>query len=76
LKTATVNAAEFLQRADAGTIAAGKRADMILLDANPLVDISNTSRIIGVMAGGRWMARADLQKMMDAVAAYAQEEKK
>ncbi len=76
LKTATLNAAEFLQRADAGTIAAGKRADMVLLDANPLVDIANTSRVSGVMAGGRWMARADLQKMLDEVAAYAQEEKK
>ncbi|MEW6210893.1 MAG: amidohydrolase family protein [Acidobacteriota bacterium] len=75
LKTATTNAAEFLNRADAGTIAAGKRADMVLLDANPLVDIANTSRISGVMAGGRWMARADLQRMLDEVARYAQEEK-
>lgn len=76
LKTATVNTAEFLQRADAGTVAAGKRADLILLDANPLVDIANTSRISGVMAGGRWMSKSDLQKMMDEVSAYAQEEKK
>jgi imidazolonepropionase-like amidohydrolase len=76
LKTATTNAAEFLRRADAGTIAAGKRADMVLLDANPLIDIANTSRISGVMAGGRWMSRADLQRMLDEVGAYAQEEKK
>lgn len=76
LKTATINAAEFLQRADAGTVAAGKRADLILLDANPLVDIANTSRISGVMVGGRWLAKANLQKMLDEAAAYAQEEKK
>ena len=73
LKTATVNVAEFLQRADAGTVAAGKRADLVLLDANPLVDIANTSRISGVMVGGRWLAKTDLQKMLDEASHYAQE---
>lgn len=37
-----------------GPIAAGQRADLVLLEANPLLDISNTTRIAGVLADGRW----------------------
>jgi imidazolonepropionase-like amidohydrolase len=49
---ATRNSAEFLQIADAGTLQAGKSADFIVLDANPLDDITNTRRISAVILRG------------------------
>ncbi len=61
LASGTRNVADFLGALDStGTVAAGKRADLVLLEANPLADVSNTSRIAGVMLGGRWMDRAAL----------------
>src|SRR5574341_1504373 len=54
LQTATLNAAEALRISDNfGTLAKGKRADMILLDADPLTDIRNTRKINKVWIGGR-----------------------
>ena len=50
---ATRNSAEFLRIADAGTLQAGKSADFIVLDANPLDDITNTRRISSVYLRGR-----------------------
>ena len=44
----------------AGTIEAGKRADLVLLEGNPLQDISQTSRIVGVMNGGRWLPKSEI----------------
>ena len=52
LVAATRNSAEFLRLADAGTLAAGKSADFIVLDANPLDDITNTRRISAVYLRG------------------------
>jgi imidazolonepropionase-like amidohydrolase len=52
LVAATRNGAEFLRMADAGTIAAGNSADFIVLDANPLDDITNTRRIASVYLRG------------------------
>jgi imidazolonepropionase-like amidohydrolase len=49
---ATKNAAEFLRMTDAGTLQAGKSADFIVLDANPLDDITNTRRISAVYLRG------------------------
>lgn len=54
-----------------GTIAAGQVADLVLLDANPLDDITNTRRIGGAMVRGRWRARADLDRLLEGVAERA-----
>jgi len=55
---ATRNSAEFLRFADAGTLQAGKSADFIVLDANPLDDIINTRRISAVILRGAAVDRA------------------
>src|SRR6202008_740751 len=55
---ATRNSAEFLRLADAGTLQAGKSADFIVLDANPLDDITNTRRISAVILRGSAVDRA------------------
>jgi hypothetical protein len=64
LRTATYNAAVYLDAVDSlGTVGQGKVADLVLLDADPLVDIRNTRRISAVVANGRLFdstARADL----------------
>ena len=62
---ATKNSAEFLRLNDAGTVAAGKRADFLVLDANPLDDITNTRRIAGVYLRGAAIDRAALRARMN-----------
>jgi imidazolonepropionase-like amidohydrolase len=70
LETGTRNIAAYFGTLDqSGTVAAGKVADLILLDANPLTDIANTTRIAGVMARGKWMPRAALDSMLHGIAA-------
>jgi imidazolonepropionase-like amidohydrolase len=65
LRTATLNAARFLKRdTDLGTIAAGKLADLVLLDADPLDDIHNTQRIRAVVAGGKLLDRRALDDLL------------
>ncbi|MEJ7623874.1 MAG: amidohydrolase family protein [Pyrinomonadaceae bacterium] len=72
LKTATVNPAKFMRRKrDLGTIEKGKLADLILLDAHPLLDISNTRKINAVVANGRLLDRTTLDKMLNNVEAAA-----
>jgi imidazolonepropionase-like amidohydrolase len=55
---ATRNSAEFLRLADTGTLEAGKSADFLVLDANPLDDITNTRRIAAVVLRGAAVDRA------------------
>ncbi len=48
-----------------GTLAAGKRADMILLDGNPLEDVRNVQNRAGVMVNGRWFSEEQLQSLLN-----------
>jgi imidazolonepropionase-like amidohydrolase len=74
LQTATLNPARFLGRvADMGSVAEGKVADLVLLDANPLDDINNTRRIRGVLLAGRYFDRTALDRMLKGVATAAAE---
>jgi imidazolonepropionase-like amidohydrolase len=61
ITAATRNAAELLRVADAGTIAVGKSADFIVLDANPLDDIKNTRKIADVYLRGAAVDRAAMR---------------
>lgn len=72
LRTATLAPAEFFGREkEMGSVEKNKIADLVLLDANPLADIKNIRKIWAVVLNGRLLTRADLDKMLDQVAAYA-----
>ena len=68
LQTATVNPARYFGKVDdTGTIQVGSRADLVLMEANPLSDISNTRKVAGVMVRGRWLERQELDRLVNAV---------
>ncbi len=65
LRSATLNPAKFFGLDQTlGTIEQGKIADLVLLDANPLLDIRNTQRINAVVSNGRLFDRKALDKML------------
>jgi hypothetical protein len=67
LQTATINPARLLGREKVqGTIEVGKRADLVLLDADPLTDIRHTHRITAVIVRGRILSKADIDRMIAA----------
>ena len=68
IQSATLNPARFLGlEATHGTIQKGKIADLILLNANPLIDIQNTQKIDAVILKGRLLTRHDLSNLLVAV---------
>ena len=70
LQAATTSAAAYLGlSAETGTVEAGKRADLVLVDANPLQDIANARKIAGVMANGRWMPKTEIERLLAELAA-------
>ena len=65
LKTATLNPAKYFDISDSnGQVATGMKADLLLLDANPLDDISNTKKIYGVIRNGEYLNRDYLDKLL------------
>jgi imidazolonepropionase-like amidohydrolase len=73
LRLATTEPARFLEKQDIlGTIEKGKRADLVLLDGNPLEDISNTRRIRAVVVDGKLLERDELKHLLDGAASAAE----
>jgi len=68
IRAGTINAAMVAERmtgtGDFGTIEVGKRADLVLVENNPLKDVANLRNIRGVMAAGRWYSESDLAGML------------
>ncbi len=69
LETGTRRVAEYFDATgDFGSVAVGHRADLLLLNANPIEDIANVSSRGGVMVNGRWMPEAEIQERLAAIA--------
>jgi imidazolonepropionase-like amidohydrolase len=65
LRAATINGARFLKKdKEMGSIDVGKRADLVILDSNPLENINATTRISGVFTKSSYLGRADLDKIL------------
>jgi imidazolonepropionase-like amidohydrolase len=74
LQAATVNPARSLAREmTLGSVAAGRSADLVLLDANPLEDIANVRRIRAVVAAGRFLDRSALDQLLTQAKAAARQ---
>ena len=68
LRTATVEPARAMRRDELGTLEIGKRADLVMLRANPLDAVANLETIDGVAIRGVWLDRGTLDEMLDAIA--------
>ncbi len=65
LQAGTTSVAQYLgDAANSGTVGVGKRADLLLVDANPLQDVRNVARKSGVMVNWRWLPWADIEKRL------------
>ena len=73
LQATTLNGAKFIGReATMGTVEVGKNADLVLLDANPMVDVANLDRIGAVVLRGKYYSRANLDRLLaDVATGYA-----
>lgn len=73
LVSGTRNVGEYFRDQDAfGTIEPGRRADLLMVDANPLQDIGNVARLAGVMVRGRWLPREEIDRRLAEIASMAQ----
>lgn len=69
LRSSTTEPFEFLGEIDrAGTITVGKYTDLVLVNEDPLKDISGASKVAGVLMRGRWMSASEIDKRMNAIA--------
>ncbi len=70
LRSGTYNVGTYFENEDVfGTIAEGQRADLLLLEANPLDDVAHLRQRAGVMVRGRWLPEADIQARLAEIAA-------
>ena len=65
LSAGTRDAAEFLGSRDFGLVGVGKRADLLLVECDPLKDLSCVEKLSGVMARGRWMTKSYLAALSE-----------
>lgn len=69
VKSGTANVGEYFKAQDSfGTIAVGQRADLILVDANPLENVSNMEKRSGVMVRGRWLPASEIDAALAKIA--------
>lgn len=68
LQASVINAPQFLGKKEYGSIEAGKKADILLLNANPLTDITNTQKIDAVVAKGVYLSRHQLDALLKTTA--------
>lgn len=69
LATGTREPARYFGTPEAfGTVEPGRRADLVLLEANPLDDLANVRRRVGVMVGGRWWPEEEIQSRLQEIA--------
>ena len=64
-RSATKAPHEMLGDTHTGTVTVGKRAELILVDRNPLEDLSTLHRIRGVLTSGKWWNSEDLKDLME-----------
>lgn len=76
LQAATRNGAELAEWGDAGVIAVGRRADLVMLDADPTVDIRNTTKIAAVVQAGRLFDRKALDDLLATAVAISKQPEK
>jgi hypothetical protein len=69
----TAPAAFFGQSGEWGEVTVGARADLLLLDANPLADVANTTHRSGVMVRGRWLPESEIAELLADLAARRRE---
>jgi imidazolonepropionase-like amidohydrolase len=64
LRAATVAPARMLGlELEQGTVEVGKRADLLLLSRNPLLDVSAAAKPVGIVLAGRWLTSSDLDSL-------------
>jgi imidazolonepropionase-like amidohydrolase len=69
LRSGTINVARFFKAHDRGTIEVGRIADLVLLNDNPLSDISNAEKIEAVIYRGKLLSRQDIDAGLKKIAA-------
>jgi Amidohydrolase family len=70
IHSGTKNVGEYFKGKDSfGTIEVGKRADLILVEGNPLKDVAAVARRAGVMVRGKWLPESEIRRRLDEIAA-------